>query len=195
MDKLRDAWLLEVGGGGGRGTKYLLKLTPNQVGIDYEYSRRRSRGSYGSPRMTPELRERGIYFSENRIARLMRAEGILARRKRAFRPKTTIQDGEATSRIAPNRLAELDRVDSPGQVLVGDITYVATREGWLYLAVVMDLFSRSILGWKISESLSTPWHPRRFSKRCATRRYQAQACFTPIASANTPANNTPEYWS
>ncbi|MFT5467781.1 MAG: hypothetical protein ACI8UO_002888 [Verrucomicrobiales bacterium] len=95
----------------------------------------RHTSSYGSPRMTPELCERGICFSENRVARLMRAEGILARRKRAFRPKTTIQDGEATRRIAPNRLAELDRVDSPGQVLVGDITYVATPQGWLYLGL------------------------------------------------------------
>jgi transposase InsO family protein len=130
----------------------------NQAALEVieEIHQHRHTKCYGSPRMTPELHEHGFIFSENRVARLMRSEGIQARRKRAFRPKTTIQDDASTSRIAPNRLADLEGADAPGQALVADITYVATREGWLYLAVVMDLFSRSILGWKISENLATP---------------------------------------
>jgi len=111
---------------------------------------------YGSPRMADELRDRGLCAGENRVARLMNREGIRAQTKRAFRPKTTVQDPEAARRIAPNRLAQLPEITSPGQALAGDITYVATREGWLYLAVVMDLFSRHILGWSLSESLATP---------------------------------------
>lgn len=72
--------------------------------------------------MTSELHEQGFAISENRVARLMQREGIHAQRKRAFRPKTTIQDDSATSRIAPNRLAQLPEIDAPGQAIVGDIT-------------------------------------------------------------------------
>lgn len=123
---------------------------------------------YGSPRMTNELRDRNLQASENRVARLMRQDGIQARPKRAFRPQTTIQDGSASSRIAPNRLAEIGEISAPGQALAGDITYVATREGWLYLAVVMDLFSRYIVGWSLSESLATPLVIQAFQR--ASRR-------------------------
>ena len=112
--------------------------------------------AYGSPRMAEELHDRGLAAGENRVARLMRKEGLRAQTKRAFKPKTTLQDAGASSRIAPNRLAEMEEISAPGQALAGDITYVATREGWLYLAVVIDLFSRCILGWKFSESLTTP---------------------------------------
>lgn len=109
--------------------------------------------SYGSPRMTLELRERGLSCSENRVARLMAREGLAARGRRAFRPKTTSRD--VSARPAPNLLAEVPEVQAPGEALVSDITYVATGQGWLYLAVVIDLFSRSVLGGKLGESLET----------------------------------------
>ena len=112
--------------------------------------------AYGSPRMTGELRERGLQAGKNRVARLMRKEGIRAKAKRPFRPRTTIRDNAAADRIAPNRLAELGEITAPGQALAGDITYIPTREGWLYLAVVIDLFSRHVLGWSISGNLATP---------------------------------------
>jgi transposase InsO family protein len=108
------------------------------------------------PRMTVELRDRGFAASENRVARIMRVEGIRATPKRAYRPKTTIQDADGSNRIAPNLLSETGKPNAPGQALVTDITYVATREGWLYLAVVLDLFSRCVIGWSIWESLATP---------------------------------------
>lgn len=108
---------------------------------------------YGSPRMTVELQERGYPCSENRVARLMARHGLAARSRRPFRPKTTQADGQA--RPAPNHLAAAAPAARPGEVLVSDITYVATHEGWLYLAVVLDLYSRAIVGWKIAETLHT----------------------------------------
>jgi putative transposase len=112
--------------------------------------------SYGSPRVTRELQDRGLCASEKRVAKIMQSEGIRANRNRAFRPKTTVQDSESASRIAPNILAQSGKPKGPGEALVTDITYVATREGWLYLAVVIDLFSRCVIGWSVSESLTTP---------------------------------------
>lgn len=107
--------------------------------------------SYGSPRMTHELRGLGLVCSENRIARLMRSEGMRARPRKPFRPKTTRADHAA--RPSPNLLAAAGSPQAPGTHLVSDITYIPTVEGWLYLAVVIDLFSRTILGWKLSDSL------------------------------------------
>lgn len=106
---------------------------------------------YGSPRMTHELRALGIACSENRVARIMRSNGLRARPRRPFRPKTTQPDHAAHP--WPNLLSQAQSPSAPGAVLVSDITYIPTREGWLYLAVVIDLFSRAILGWKLSDSL------------------------------------------
>lgn len=108
---------------------------------------------YGSPRMTRELNDRDLACSENRVARLMKAHDLAARSRRPFRPKTT--QTNPASRPAPNRLGEIDAPKRPGEVFVSDITYVATRQGWLYLAVVIDLFSRTVVGWKMGESLAT----------------------------------------
>jgi transposase InsO family protein len=107
--------------------------------------------SYGSPRMTHELRARGQACSKNRVARLMRIHGLRARVRRPFRPKTTTPDHGAHP--SPNLLAEAPIATAPGVQLVSDITYIPTAEGWLYLAVVIDLFSRCVLGWKLSETL------------------------------------------
>jgi transposase InsO family protein len=107
------------------------------------------KGRYGSPRVTRALRHAGVRCGENRVARLMRELGLAARPKRAFRPRTTQAGTEA---VAPNRIKEL--VPSrPDQIWLNDITYVATREGGLYLAVILDFFSRLVVGWKLGESL------------------------------------------
>jgi hypothetical protein len=99
---------------------------------------------YGGPRMTLELKERGSSCSENRVAALMSREGLTARGRRPFKPKTTQRDSLA--KAAPNRLAKASPTQAPGEVLVSDITYVASKEGWLYLAVVIDLGSSSKIG-------------------------------------------------
>jgi transposase InsO family protein len=112
-----------------------------------------SRGSYGSPRVHQSLLRQGITTSENRVARLMQAAGIKARSKRAFRPRTT--DTRHPGPIAPNRLKEVPAPTRPDQTWVADITYIWTAAGWVYLAAVMDLFSRKIVGWALSSTLET----------------------------------------
>ena len=107
--------------------------------------------AYGSPRMTHQLRIEGFACSENRVARLMRRAGLRARPRKPFRPKTTRPDHAAHP--SPNLLAGSRSPAAPGAQIVSDITYIPTREGWLYLAVVIDLFSRVILGWKIAPSM------------------------------------------
>ena len=106
---------------------------------------------YGSPRLTEELQGRGHACSENRVARLMRAHGLRARGGRRWVPRTT--DSHHDEPIAPNRLAERPAPDGPNQVWLQDITYVPTAQGWLYLALVLDLWSRKIVGWAMADHL------------------------------------------
>jgi transposase InsO family protein len=112
-----------------------------------------NRKVYGSPRLTLCLREQGIPCSRNRVARHMRQLQLKARQKRAFKPKTT--DSAHPHPIAPNRLATSPKPKAPNRVWVSDITYVFTAQGWLYLAAVMDLFSRKIVGWATAPHLKT----------------------------------------
>ena len=104
----------------------------------------RSKCRYGSPRVTRALRKRGVCVSEKRIARLMSENGLVARPKRRFRV-TTQSDHDRP--IAPNLLQRNFTADAPDRVWVGDITYVWTREGWMYLAVLIDVYSRRVVGW------------------------------------------------
>jgi transposase InsO family protein len=106
---------------------------------------------YGSPRMTEELKERGYTCSENRVARLMRAHGLQAQVRPRWVPRTTESDHDEL--IAPNRLAQRAAPDGPNQVWLQDITYVPTGQGWLYLALVLDRWSRKIVGWAMADHL------------------------------------------
>lgn len=103
---------------------------------------------YGSPRMTRELQSRGYPCSENRIARLMKEHALRAQAPTRFVPRTT--DSNHDLPIAPNRLAERAAPDGPNQVWLQDFTYVRTAQGWMYLALVLDLWSRKIVGWAMS---------------------------------------------
>lgn len=109
-----------------------------------------SRQTYGSPRVHAELRARGHNVGKNRVARLMSENGIEARRKKRFR-KTT--DSRHAHPIADNIVARNFTASAPDEVWVTDITYIWTREGWLYLAAILDLFSRRVVGWSTSASL------------------------------------------
>lgn len=111
-----------------------------------------SRQTYGSPRITRRLQNQHFPCSENRVARLMRAQGLKARSKRPFRPRTT--DSRHRYRAAPNRLKE-QTLTRTNQAWAADITYIQTGSRWVYLAAVMDLFSRRIVGWSIGYSLHT----------------------------------------
>lgn len=114
------------------------------------HSHRHTRAD-GSPRMAKELQATGWPCSLNRVAHVMRAAGLRVRARSPYRPKTTQVDHAAAP--SPNLLAQAAPAEAPGTHLVSDITYIPTREGWLYLAVVIDLFSRAILGWSVAESL------------------------------------------
>jgi putative transposase len=105
------------------------------------------RGAYGWPRIWRELIKRGIRAGKQRVQRLMQAQGIRARGKRRFRVTTT--DSRHDLPIAPNLLNRNFTPAGPNQAWSGDITYIATEEGWLFLAVVIDLFSRKVVGWSM----------------------------------------------
>ena len=110
-----------------------------------------NRQTYGSPRLTRCLQRQHIPCSENRVARLMRRHQLRARAKRPFRPRTT--DSRHGGTLAPNRLKEQGRPTGLNQVWVADITYLQTQKHWVYLAAVMDLYSRRIVGWSVGYSL------------------------------------------
>jgi len=105
----------------------------------------KSRKTYGSPRLHVVLRRQGVVCGRNRVARLMRMHGIVARKKRRYVPQTTQRQVGVIP--APNRLNQDFSAAMPNQKWVSDFTYIETAEGWLYLAVVLDLFSRRVIGW------------------------------------------------
>jgi len=106
-----------------------------------------NRGAYGWPRIWRELVKHGIRVGKQRVQRLMQKHGIHARGKRKFRVTTT--DSNHNLPIAPNLLNRNFTPAAPNQAWVGDFTYIATEEGWLFLAVVIDLFSRKVVGWSM----------------------------------------------
>lgn len=111
-----------------------------------------SRATYGSPRVHAELQARGIVVNRKRIARLMQHAGIQAKRKQRYKVTTK---RTAAHRVAPNVLQRDFHADEINRKWVADITYIATREGWLYLATVLDTCSRKIVGWSMSPRLHT----------------------------------------
>lgn len=112
-----------------------------------------SRGTYGAPRLVVELREAGTHTSKRRCARLMRAQGLRGRKKHRRRPRTT--DSRHARPVAPNLLAKQPASTGPNQCWLTDITYLQTAEGWLYLAAILDRWSRRIVGWACGPTLHT----------------------------------------
>lgn len=110
-----------------------------------------SRGTYGSPRVHAALRREGRCVGRHRVARLMQRHGIAGARPKRKRPVTTQRDGRA--RAAPNLLAQDFVATRPNEKWLADITYIDTDEGWLYLAAVLDLFSRAIVGCSMADHL------------------------------------------
>jgi putative transposase len=106
-----------------------------------------NRGAYGWPRIWRQLRAQGIRVGKQRVQRVMQKHGIQARGKRRFRVLTS--DSKHSLPIAPNVLDRKFSAGAPNQVWVGDLTYIPTAEGWLFLAVVIDLFSRKVVGWSM----------------------------------------------
>jgi putative transposase len=110
----------------------------------------RSNGTYGSPRLTRELQDEGLEVGRRRTARLMRENGLKARQKRRFKRTT---DSHHAFPVAPNLLKQDFSAEGPNQKWNADISYVWTTEGWLYLAIILDLFARRVVGWAVSDRL------------------------------------------
>ena len=112
-----------------------------------------SRQTYGRPRIQVVLRQAGQVHGRHRLARLMRQQGLCGRAKGRFRVCTT--DSHHDQPIAPNRLPQLPAPSATNQVWLGDITYIQTEQGWLYLAGILDLYSRRLVGWAMSQHINT----------------------------------------
>jgi putative transposase len=108
--------------------------------------------TYGSPRIYQVMRKMGLLCSENRVARLMRAEGLRAKQARRFRSTTKRNESH---RAAPNLLQRDFATERPDQKWLADITYIPTSQGWLYLAAILDLFGRRVVGWAMAERMTT----------------------------------------
>lgn len=110
-----------------------------------------SGGRYGSPRVHRHLKQQEVLCGRKRVERLMRSAGLQARRCRRFKVTTR---SVSTHPVAPNRLDRQFHAERPDQVWVGDITYLWTSEGWLYLSVLLDLCTRRVVGWAVSDRLT-----------------------------------------
>jgi putative transposase len=126
------------------------------------------KGRYGSPRVTQQLRREGQRCNHKRVERLMRQQGLKGCSSRKRRVRTT--DSDHDQPIAPNLLLGRAAPSRPNEVWVADITYVPTAEGWLFLAAVMDLYSRQILGWSVWESLQAEGALQALKRALANRR-------------------------
>ncbi len=135
---------------------------------------RRGRCYYGSPRVQDELRDQGIHVSRKRVARLMREEGLVGRSRARRRVQTT--DSRHNHRVADNLLERRfapQEVARPNRFWCGDITYLPTANGWVYLATVKDLFSRRILGWAVDDSLEATLVATAWQRALKTRGFAA----------------------
>ena len=113
----------------------------------------KSRRTYGAPRVHAELRAQGVPVGKKRVARLMREEGLVGLRPRRWVRTTDSAHGHPLAPNVLNRQFGVDQVTGLNQVWVSDLTYVPTREGWLYLAIVLELASRRVVGWAMRETL------------------------------------------
>jgi putative transposase len=126
-----------------------------------------SRGTYGSPRITRALKKQGINCGKNRVARLMRDNGIAGKTKRKYKATTNSNHNYP---VAENILKQKFNAEHPNQIWVADITYIPTDEGWLYLAAIEDLFQRKIVGWSMDSTMTR--HLTLNALRQAVRRYK-----------------------
>jgi transposase InsO family protein len=150
-----------------RGRKPSARAAENEVLVEkIKAIHRESRQTYGSPKVYQKLRHDGAQVNHKRVARLMRDHDIKAKRVKKFTHTTDSRHGLP---VAENVLARQFRAVRPDEVWTSDITYVWTSEGWLYLVVFLDLYSRLVVGWAVSESLETGFVERAFLQGQARR--------------------------
>jgi transposase InsO family protein len=128
-----------------------------------------SRETYGSPRVFHSLHRQGYRCGKHRVARLMQAAGFKAVQRRAFRVTTISKAMDA----APNRLQQRFYSAYPNRIWTSDITYISTQEGWLYLAVILDVYSRRVVGWSMQERLADELVTTAFGAALMQRKPQA----------------------
>jgi transposase InsO family protein len=144
-----------------------------EIVVQIRHVYEQSRGTYGSPRVTVELNEQNVQVCQNTVAKYMHDEGIFVKPRRHFVPQTTDSDHEHP--IAANLLdQEFDRATASDQVWACDLTYIFTDEGWLYLSVVIDLFSRRVVGWSMTDHLRSDGVAEALEMAIASRRPQRQ---------------------
>ena len=131
----------------------LRRLEDEQLKEKIQRIHRDSRQTYGAPRVQMHLRQQGQRHGRNRIARLMRQQGVFGRQNKRYRLRTT--DSHHEEPIAPNRLAMVPAATRPNQIWAADITYVGTAQGWVYVAAIVDLYSRRVVGWAVSQQIDT----------------------------------------
>ena len=148
---------------------------------------RESRESYGSPSIWDALLKQGHDVGEHRVARLMRQEGIRAKTVKKWRATT---QSKHRLPVATNVLNRQFTVTQPNRVWAGDLTYVWNTEGWLYLAVVLDLYSRLVIGWAMGQRLTGELAEQALLMALTTRQPSAGRCTTPSAAANMPPRTT-----
>lgn len=125
-------------------------IEDRRLGEKVKVSHEKSRKTYGARRIVKDLVENNEHISRARVGRLMKQQGLESKSKRKFKATTDSKHGRP---VAPNLLEREFRVEQPDCVYAGDITYIPTDEGWLYLAVLIDLYSRAIVGWAMSERM------------------------------------------
>jgi putative transposase len=141
-----------------------------QLVVEIKAAMVRGRGAYGSPRVQRDLQAHGIRVNKKRVERLMRENDLVARQKRRFVLTT---DSRHDHPIAPNVLDRSFDVKAANEAWVGDVTYIPTGEGWLYLAVLLDLFSRRVVGWATSATNDTELALRALNQALHARRPRA----------------------
>lgn len=129
------------------------QLERQQLSQEINELYRGSKGRYGSPKITDELRDLGWRVSRPRVARIMKSEGLKSIICKKFRGVTT--DSKHNFSVAPNVLDRDFDAQEPGEKWVSDITYIPTHQGWMYLTIIMDLFDRKIIGWSLSSTMTT----------------------------------------
>ena len=143
----------------------------------------RSRGTYGSPRIVDVLKRQGVEVGRRRIARLMREEGITGTPIKEFRRTT---DSTHAHRVAPNHLNRQFNPQAPNRVWATDISYVRTWEGWLYVAVVIDLFSRKVVGWSMQTHMKKTLVLDALSMALSRRTPQGELLLVVLSARSCP---------
>ena len=133
-----------------------------------------NQGLYGSPRIAVELRDRGVRCTKNRIARIMRKHGIVAKTKRKFRVTTNSKHAKV---VSENLVKQEFHAERPNQLWTSDITYVWTKEGWLYLALILDVCTRMIVGWSVSARLRSGFVVEAFDRALRAHKITSETIF------------------